>query len=344
MDKTRLLCVWLGPLPDYFPLFAGSCANVPEIDFLLLTDSGMPDYPVPGNLKFLPLSREELLQRGREVLGVELALKRSYKLCDLKPMMGHLLAEHLEGYPYWGYFDLDQILCRSLTDCLARFRQSGADLFSTHTQYTHGPMTVFRNSRETRELFSKSHDWKRVATSPENFCFDECSDKYSFIATQLGAASCFEPTEGDFTDIPWEALLGASPLDCFTTVTARECQRGTLKAYGESTTLELLRPGESLIYNGDRIERNDGSVFSIYHWVTEKQRRKFHYPSWKALPERCLVTQYGFFDLATPRMNLLIALRRLLGASGVLVRDRIKHLLRRWLHLIGEGPDPGDFR
>ena len=66
---------------------------------------------------------------------------------------------------------------------------------------------------------------------------------------------------------------------------------------------EIIHGGAWVQVDDKEIKDNKGQQWEAYHWVRDKKRRKFHYPNWDKVPKSYYVTQYGFFDSATPLKN-----------------------------------------
>ena len=84
--------------------------------------------PRPSNIIYHPISKEDIERRVNTRLALDQPwqLPAAYKLCDLKPLFGHLFPEAVLGYEWWGYTDTDILLGNMLhffTRCgLARVR------------------------------------------------------------------------------------------------------------------------------------------------------------------------------------------------------------------------------
>ncbi len=169
--RVAIVVIWRGPFPSYFELFLASCAANPEITWLIFGDHAAHDG-APANVRFLPLSVDDVNRRIRDALGVETHITWPYKYCDLKPMYGLLFADHLRGFTHWGHCDLDIVwgrLADFLTDELfvgyPRIQQSGH-------------LSIFRNDDEANRFFMLETPggvtWRDVLAHPgHSFYFDE---------------------------------------------------------------------------------------------------------------------------------------------------------------------------
>ncbi len=235
------LSPWIGPLPDYFPLFCESCRNVPNVDFYVVCQErrgGLPD-----NVRLVDLDLRGL---ARQKLGLEPCLVHPLKMCDLRPMFGVLFEEILEDHQYWGFVDLDQIFATSLSGVLERARQAKPDIINLHKKFTHGPSLFARNHPSVNRLFERSRHWSWVTLTGEHLCFDECGRKYAEICHRLGAPNCYTDTPGSFLELDPDSRIELDPLECFTTVVLRESRAGRLDVWAETVANEGLADGTNI--------------------------------------------------------------------------------------------------
>ena len=329
MKPCLVLCPFLGPLPSFLPLFLDSCRHLSLLDFLILTDHPPEVKSLPPNVKVVPFSLSELNERVQEQLGLSISFSNGFKLCDLRPMYGRLFADHIEGYEYWGYSDFDLIFAPSFHHFLEEQLEQGFDTLNLHSQISHGPFRLHRNSSFMNDLYLQSRDWRHAVTTVDSLCFDECGNKYLGIAHELGAPDPFSPAPRPFTELSPQQLLEMQDFECMTVVLCREVQEKKLRLAVSHVGKERLNPWESLRFDGYDFVDNRGGRWHFYHWVREKQRRKWVYPGWSSLPPRFFVTQYGLFDSATPVRNAWLHAFRFGRAVCLLVRDRISHGARR---------------
>ncbi len=324
----RFLCLYLGELPSFIDLFLDSCQNVPQLDFVILTDDERTCPPSPPNVTFQHLTLHHLRHLSRSTLGLEIAWDHPYKISDLKPMFGQLFSEHFVNYEYWGFFDLDQIFSRDLINFFMQGRQEKADIINTHNLWTHGPLMALKNSESSRNLFRKSKDWQSVVTEPPHRAFDECGKKYWSLIQRFGMAADRLPRVSSFLDLSASELLDIDDFECFTTVLRRELERGRMTLFQANVLKESLSCRDFVQVSPDGIRDRHGRAWCGYHWVTEKERRIFHYPSWTEIPPRYYVTRFGFFDSDRPLWNKVLLIIRFCRALVLLVRDRYVYHFR----------------
>ena len=157
----------------YFPLFLASCGENQTVDFFVFTDDRTP-YPYPPNVHVFYLTLEALRERIQALYGFPVTLDRPYQLCNFKIAYGEIFARELEGFDYWGYLDSDLILGD------IRHFVTEEMLERYHKIYTHGHMTLYRNTLEVNTLYRQPHpltgcntDYRRSLSSGEIDGIDE---------------------------------------------------------------------------------------------------------------------------------------------------------------------------
>ena len=108
--SVRLVVPYFGPRPSYLPLVLKSMAANPDVDWLLLTESPVPD--APPNVGVHRWEFADLAARIQGSFDFRICLERPYKLCDFRPAFGEVFADELRGYDWWGHSDLDVLFGR----------------------------------------------------------------------------------------------------------------------------------------------------------------------------------------------------------------------------------------
>jgi hypothetical protein len=181
-EKTALIVVWMGKLPSYFPLWVRSLRVNSAFDFFLFTDQTV-ETPIPGNLKIVRLSFDDLRKRIDEQLSLKTRILHPYKLCDFKPAYGEIFRDYLAGYRYWGNCDMDVLF-----GDLGKFITPGL-LASYKKLFSRGHLTIYHNEPSINAAYrnSTSIDHKKILTSPEVYLFDEWSGIHRiFEELQIG--------------------------------------------------------------------------------------------------------------------------------------------------------------
>lgn len=177
--RIRILIPYFGRWPHWMPYFLASCGANPDIDWLLFSDCGeLPGRP--ANVQVRAMSFADYCYLVETKLAIPFSPESPYKLCDLKPALGLIHVEELEGYDFWGFSDIDLVygqLRRYFTDKrLARY-----DLLSTHERRISGHFCLLRNSVRMREAFRKVNSWQVLISDPGHKAFDEAAFSRLFI-------------------------------------------------------------------------------------------------------------------------------------------------------------------
>lgn len=171
--RPRILFVipYFGRWPFWMPFFLESCRRNPDIDWLLFSDCGAPD-DLPSNVCIESISFSDYCALVSRRLGIDFAPKAAYKLCDIKPALGHIHIDRLEGYDFWAFGDID-LIYGDLRAYFTADRLAGYDLFSTHERRVAGHLCLMRNTARKRELFMQIKDWRKRFVDQEHHALDE---------------------------------------------------------------------------------------------------------------------------------------------------------------------------
>ena len=170
---------YFGCWPFWMPLFLESCRRNTDIDWLLFSDCGIPEN-LPANVKIKPIGFVEYCQLVSKRLGINFAPVEAYKLCDIKPALGHIHAEDLEGYDFWAFGDLD-LIYGNLRAYFTAERLSRFDVLSTHERRIAGHLCLLRNKASTRELFMSIENWQQRFMDQKHMALDEGAFSRIFI-------------------------------------------------------------------------------------------------------------------------------------------------------------------
>lgn len=169
--RICLVVPYFGRWPFWMPFFLQSCRYNPSIDWLFFSDCETPAN-CPPNVRIEHLSFSDYCAQVSERLGIDFAPASPYKLCDLKPALGYVHADRLEGYDFWGFSDID-LVYGNLRQYFTDERLSRYDLYSTHARRVSGHFCLLRNTRQMREVFMKVPDWQRLLADKAHLSFDE---------------------------------------------------------------------------------------------------------------------------------------------------------------------------
>ena len=177
--RIRLLIPYFGRWPFWMPFFLESCRHNPDIDWLFFSDCGVPAN-LPANVVIEPMTFAAYCQLVSERLGIAFRPQSPYKLCDIKPALGHIHADRLDGFDFWGFSDIDLVYgdlrAYFTAERLARF-----DLLATHARRISGHLCLLRNSPRMREAFMQVPGWQQAFQQAEHLAFDEGAFSRLFI-------------------------------------------------------------------------------------------------------------------------------------------------------------------
>lgn len=177
--KILFLIPYFGRWPFWMPFFLRSCAANPDIDWLFFTDCGVPP-DAPDNVHFEACSFADYCRQVSVRLGIDFRPQSPYKLCDLKPALGEVHAEHLAGYDFWGFSDID-LIYGDLRAYFSAERLARVDLLSTHARRISGHLCLLRNSVRMRQAFMSVPNWRTLLADNAHSAFDEGAFSRLFI-------------------------------------------------------------------------------------------------------------------------------------------------------------------
>ncbi|MFV0390550.1 MAG: DUF6625 family protein [Paludibacteraceae bacterium] len=252
--SIAILTCWYGIYPWYFPYFVHSCRFNPTVDFIIITDNDEIIHNKPENIILIHRSLDELKINFEKKLGFSVSIDFPYKLCDFKPAYGYLFPEVIKNYDFWVIGDVDVVygdIRAFMTDLLL----NEYDVISSRHDYITGSFCLFRNNEYINSLFMKSKDYKKVFTSSDNFCFDECNYQFKELA------------EGQ------SILELDNHIESMTLVVKREEKENKLKAFFDFIVIEGF-PGRIMWSNGKIIYKNQYEAM-LYHLVRFKSVCKY---------------------------------------------------------------------
>jgi len=170
--SIALINCYFGKLPWYFDYFVHSCRYNPTVDFYIITDDENYAKALPSNVKLLFKTLNEISLLASEKLGVQVAIKYGYKLCDFKPAYGVIFSDLLSQYDFWGHTDID-IIFGDIRQFMTNELLEEYDLISVRPDWLTGCFLLYRNNEKINNLFRYSKDHQKVFESPRHYCFDE---------------------------------------------------------------------------------------------------------------------------------------------------------------------------
>lgn len=177
--RIRFLIPYFGRWPFWMPFFLESCRHNPDIDWLFFSDCGVPDN-LPANVVIESMTFADYCQLVSERLGISFNPRSAYKLCDIKPALGYIHADRLEGFDFWGFSDID-LVYGNLRAYFTAERLARFDLLSTHDRRISGHLCLMRNTPRMRKAFMQVPDWQGAFQQAEHLAFDEGAFSRLFI-------------------------------------------------------------------------------------------------------------------------------------------------------------------
>ncbi|RDC56214.1 hypothetical protein DU508_11425 [Pedobacter chinensis] len=270
--KMILILPYFGSWPKYLDLYLKGCSNNKWLTVLFITNCKTPrNYP--PNVKFIKKELHEISSLISERLNIpNYELSSSYKLCDFKPTYGHLFNEHIKNYDYWGFGDID-LIYGSLDSFYFPKIDKDYDVISAREEIVSGSLTFIKNNIYNNLLFKKL----------ENFDLLIKSEAYEGI------------DETSHVEDMWQGLNKLElPKSSFTYLVAHENNLENIKASFETIICENL-------LNHELIKFKDGNLcyqkknIAYFHYVMNKRKPYFTYPSWKQIPNEFYITNTGFY-------------------------------------------------
>lgn len=246
VPSVCLVVCYFGSPPGWIEYYLKSCAYNPTIEFLLFTDCD--DFPeVPPNVSLVRLTGDQFNRLASRKLGLDISLSHARKLCDFKPLYGHLFEDHLTGFDYWGYTDLD-VIYGDLRRYLTESRLTEYDVFTARREFLVGHFTLFRNTAQMRRLYESSCDFRETLTAPQVLSFDECGEEW--WARLQGDLSEAEKSCDSMSHVVERLLREERLRACFASHSLEWPELGatTWKLHWKAGKLEMDYPRREVMY------------------------------------------------------------------------------------------------
>lgn len=179
LPSIRFIIPYFGAWPFWMDFFLAGCARNPDIDWLFFTDCGIPEN-APANVQFIEIPYIDYCVLVSEKLGIDFSPANPYKLCDIKPALGYIHAEHLVGYDFWAFGDID-VVYGDLRRYFTSARLAQKDLFATHSRRISGHLCLLRNTARMREAFKMIPQWQARYADHSHQALDEGAFSRLFI-------------------------------------------------------------------------------------------------------------------------------------------------------------------
>ena len=207
--RVLILIPYFGAWPPWMALFLESCRWNADIDWLFLTDCGPLEADVPDNVRVVATSLDGFLRLASDRLGIEIAWREAYKICDLRLGLGTICREHVAGYDFFGWGDLD-VIYGNLRSFLTP-EVLGHDIVSFCADHLSGHLCLMRSDPRVLESYREFESWRPKMENAEYTHLDEAEPAAVPLSYRLHAVESFNTplspkirwTDGTF-DFPKE--------------------------------------------------------------------------------------------------------------------------------------------
>ena len=188
MNKTEfdavLVLPYYGEYPIWINAFLRSCAFNPRLKWMIFSDIASPEYQ-PANVEFIPLKRTDLSDLIFQKTNIRHTLINPHKLCDFKPLYGHIFESYLKEYDYWGHCDMD-VIWGDITSFLKKIEFEQYDIISTRPRVICGHFNLYRNLPAINHFYESVPNYRKAFEAIDYQGFDEGFFSYHlFMQLQL---------------------------------------------------------------------------------------------------------------------------------------------------------------
>nr|WP_313952395.1 DUF6625 family protein [Accumulibacter sp.] len=174
MSTSPSICLvmpYFGKWPFWMPFFLQSCRFNPSVDWLFYTDCE-PLGDCPANVRVVRMSFNDYCRKVSAKLDIHFMPTKAYKLCDIRPALGLIHEDVLQGYDFWGFGDID-LVYGDLRAYFTNERLQEHDLYSTHARRISGHLCLIRNTLRMREAFKRIPSWQERFCDEKHQALDE---------------------------------------------------------------------------------------------------------------------------------------------------------------------------
>jgi hypothetical protein len=205
--QIALIQLWLGEIPDYFWYHYETTKNLIGFNFILFTDQKIKLNS--KNYTVINTTKEEIELKISGKLNREIKIKNNKKTCDLKASFGDLFEEYVNGYEYFGCYDIDTLFGDVYSNILPYLNKYDFITIGEETFHNRlsGPFLIMRNTKEIRTLYKKG-DFIKCLSNNEVECYEEhtLSDlaKETYKIKIMSSMNCETNNGGKNTyDVHW---------------------------------------------------------------------------------------------------------------------------------------------
>ena len=251
LNKVCLIIPYFGKWPDYFEIFLHSAQKQDLLDIILFSDIEYRNK-LPSNIKIIKFSLKDFNTLASSKLNLKIEINNPYKLCDFKPLYGHIFEDYLNNYDFWAFGDLDVIYGKLFK--LLPQKWYLYDILTFREEWISGSLTILKNNSYINKLYKKSKLYKQHLLSLENCAFDECGHIYHLL-------------QGKKT----KAILKYDKIESFTWIIRNEELNHNLKIFSKKIIKESIPKNDYIFFNNGSIIDSSNKEYIYYHYITEKK-------------------------------------------------------------------------
>lgn len=157
-------------------LFFETCKHNETVNWVFFTDCETPINP-PNNLTFIEYSFQTYKELVSSKLAINFDPDSPYKLCDIKPALGYIHADLIQGFDFFGYGDIDVVygnIRKFYTDDVLKYH-----CISSHWDRLSGHLCLLKNTKLNQQAFYRIGKWRELFENPNHLGLDE--SKFSKI-------------------------------------------------------------------------------------------------------------------------------------------------------------------
>jgi len=265
----------------------------------------------------------ELKERAKNTIGLDVSIRGTRKICDLKPAYGEIFGEYIKPYDFWGYCDIDVVwgdLDKITNDkILDRY-----EVISIRgDKFISGAFSLFENNRLLKKLYKKSPSLEEVYSDYEMLSFSEAGNRSNY-KKDIGNISKIKK-DGNIVSI--------------TDMVFNRVGKGDIAFYTpkEPYIIRELKTQSkfkfSINYDEGRLYEEDWGEIPALHFLFAKKDPFFIIPSSSKVPSRFSINNRGVKYPHT--MNAKFNLKRLIfGPVRWLIKNtknKAKNILNKIL-------------
>lgn len=158
-------------IPDYFWFHYETTKNL-DINFLFVTDQKI--NLESQNYRVIKTTREFIEKKLSIVFNSDFKIKNNKKVSDLKSSVGYLFEKEIQGYDYFGFYDIDTLfgdIRKYINQYLGDYEFISIGDEVIHNRLS-GPFTIIKNTDELQKFFI-CKEFLECHENPEVQCFEE---------------------------------------------------------------------------------------------------------------------------------------------------------------------------